>query len=99
METGIYALREIFSSISCPFRDAMEASGNLIDFNAGEVDNNSLEITATVRLGGKGVRADRVLSEHLATGVLRLKVNRKALYVDRAGTLYSPLTGFRARIA
>lgn len=80
-------------------RDAMEASGNLIDFSAGAVENNSLEITATVKLGGKGVRPDRVLSEHLATGALRLKVNRKALYVDRAGTLYSPLTGFRARIA
>jgi len=79
-------------------RDAMEASGNLIDFKAGDVENNKLEIAATVRLKGKGVRPDKVLSEHLATGELRLKVNRKALYVDRAGTLYSPLTGFRARI-
>jgi uncharacterized protein (DUF2344 family) len=79
-------------------KQAMEASGNLIDFDAGEVENGKTEIAATMRLKGKGVRPDKVLSEHLATGALGLKVIRKALFVDKAGTLYSPLTGFRARI-
>jgi radical SAM-linked protein len=88
----------LLASQARTLEEALEASGNLIDFEAGEVENGKLEATVTVKLKGKGVRPDKVLSEHLATGALGLKVNRKALFVDRAGTLYSPLTGFRARI-
>jgi radical SAM family uncharacterized protein len=77
---------------------AMATGGNLIDFRAGGADNGRVEIEATVRLRGKGTRPDRILAEHLKSGRLRSKVIRKALFVERAGALYAPLTGFRARV-
>jgi radical SAM family uncharacterized protein len=79
-------------------REAMSATGNLIDFQAGDADNGRVEVMVNMKLGGKGARPDKVLAEHLETGALGLKVTRKALFVERGGTLYSPLTGFRARI-
>ena len=79
-------------------KEAMSEGGNLIDFRAGDIDNGRVEVTASVKLVGKGIRPDRVLAEHLKSGRLFLSVARKALFVEKAGTLYSPLTGFRARI-
>lgn len=79
-------------------RGAMATGGNLIDFRAGDIDNGRVEIEATVRLKGKGARPDRILAEHLKSGRLGSKVTRKALFVEKAGALYSPLTGFRARV-
>lgn len=79
-------------------REAMSATGNLIDFQAGDIDNGRVEVAARVRLGGKGARPDKVLAERLATGALGLKVTRTGLFVEKSGTLYSPLTGFRTRI-
>ncbi len=79
-------------------REAMSATGNLIDFRAGDIDNGSVEVAVKVKLGGKGARPDKVLAEQLAAGAVGLKVTRTALFVEKGGTLYSPLTGFRARI-
>ena len=78
-------------------REAMSASGNLIDFGVGEVENGRVEIAVSVKLKGKGARPDKVLAEQLKSGRIASKVTRKALYVEKGGMLYSPLTGFRAR--
>jgi len=77
---------------------AMSASGNLIDFQAGEAENGRVKVTVKVKIGTKGARPDKVLAEHLATGAIGLKVTRTALFLEKNGTLYSPLTGFRTRI-
>jgi radical SAM family uncharacterized protein len=79
-------------------RAGMEEPGNLVDFRAGGVDNGRVEMEATVRLKGKGARPDKLLAEHLESGRLGAEVTRKALFVEKAGTLYSPMTGFRARV-
>jgi radical SAM family uncharacterized protein len=79
-------------------REAIETGGNLVDFRAGDIDNGRVEIETTVMLRGKGVRTDRVLSDQLAEGRLGARVTRKALFINKGGTLYSPMTGFRTRV-
>ena len=76
----------------------MSAESKLIDFVASDVENGKIEVTATVRLGGTAARSDKILAEELRSGRLVSKVTRKALLSEKDGELYSPSTGFRARV-